>query len=126
MLRFTNTRAKGNHGEQLALDYLIKQGLKLIEQNINSRYGEIDIVMRDGAEWIFVGVRFRQSQEIGGGLESVNSNKQGKLINTAEHYIQTHHITHFEACRFDIIEISGDINNPKINWIKDAFQANQY
>jgi putative endonuclease len=126
MLRFTNTREKGNHGERLALDYMIKQGLKLVEQNINSRYGEIDIVMRDDTEWVFVEVRFRRSQEFGGGLESVNSNKQRKLINTAEHYIQTRHITHFEACRFDIIEISGDMSNPKINWIKDAFQADQY
>lgn len=125
MLRFNNTKAKGDFGEQLAVDYLVKQGLKLIEQNISSRYGEIDIVMRDDDEWVFVEVRFRQSQEFGGGLESVTRNKQLKLINTAEYYIQLHHKTHFEACRFDIIEISGSCVNPEMNWIKDAFWADQ-
>ncbi len=123
MLKFRNTRAKGNHGERLALDYLIQQGLTLVEQNINSRYGEIDILMRDGEEWVFVEVRFRKSQHFGGGLESVDRSKQRKLINTAEYYIQTHHKTHFDSCRFDMIEISGDINTPEINWIQDAFRA---
>ena len=123
MQGFENTRAKGDHGEQLALNYLVKQRLVLVEQNVNSRYGEIDIVMRDGAEWVFVEVRLRRSQAFGGGLESVTRSKQRKLINTAEHYIQKHHKTHFEDCRFDIIEISGKLEEPIINWIKDAFWA---
>ncbi len=120
---FENTRAKGNHGEQLALDYLVKRSLILVEQNVSSRYGEIDIVMRDGEEWVFVEVRLRRSQSFGGGLESVTPGKQRKLINTAEYYIQKHHKTHFEDCRFDIIEISGTLKAPIINWIKDAFWA---
>lgn len=123
MLKFLNTRAKGNYGEQLALDYLTAHGLTLVEQNINSRYGEIDMLMRDGEEWVFTEVRFRQTQHYGGGLESVNRSKQRKLINTAEHYMQTHYKTHFHSCRFDMIEISGDIDTPKINWIQDAFRG---
>ena len=123
MLKFRNTRAKGNHGEQLALDYLIGHGLTLVERNINSRYGEIDLLMRDGEEWVFVEVRFRKTQDYGGGLESVDRSKQRKLINTAEHYLQSHHKTHFDSCRFDMIEISGDINTPEFNWIQDAFRV---
>ena len=123
MKGFDNSRATGNHGEKLALDYLVKQGLIRIEQNVSSRYGEIDIIMRDDDEWVFVQVRLRQSQTFGGGLESVTRSKQRKLINTAENYIQKHHKTHFDSCRFDIIEISGKLNQPHINWIKDAFWA---
>lgn len=123
MLKFRHTRAKGNHGEQLALDYLVERGLTRVEQNISCRYGEIDILMRDGEEWVFVEVRFRASQNYGGGLESVSRSKQRKLINTAEHYMQMHHKTHFDSCRFDIIEISGDINKPEINWLQDAFRT---
>lgn len=123
MLKFRNARAKGNYAEQLALDYLIERGLILVEKNISSRYGEIDILMRDEEEWVFVEVRFRKSQHYGGGLESVDRSKQRKLINTAEHYMQSHHKTHFDSCRFDMIEISGDINTPKINWLQDAFRG---
>ena len=123
MQKFDNTRAKGTHGEQLALMYLVKGGLCLVEQNFNSRCGEIDIIMRDDDEWVFIEVRLRESLEFGGGLESVTRGKQKKLINTAEYYMQKHHNSHFESCRFDIIEISGKSNQPRINWIKDAFWA---
>jgi len=123
MLIFKNTRSKGNYGEKLALRYLIQQGLTLVEQNINSRYGEIDLIMRDSTEWAFIEVRYRRSQDHGGGLESVTHSKQRKLIRTAEYYMQRHHKYHFDSCRFDIIEISGDIQAPEINWIQDAFRA---
>ncbi len=123
MQGFENTRATGTHGEGLALRHLVNEGLRLIERNFNSRYGEIDIIMRDADEWVFVEVRLRQSPQFGGGLESVTRSKQKKLINTAEYYMQKHHNFHFESCRFDIIEISGKLNKPHINWIKDAFWA---
>ena len=120
---FDNTRAVGSHGEKIALDYLVEHGLVLVEQNVSSRYGEIDIIMRDEQEWVFVEVRLRQSQAFGGGLESVTRNKQRKLIKTAEFYMQKHHKTHFESCRFDIIEIGGPLNKPQLNWVQDAFWA---
>ena len=123
MKGFDNSRATGNHGEKLALAFLVKQGLIRVEQNFSSRYGEIDIIMRDADEWVFIEVRLRQSQTFGGGLESVTPNKQRKLINTAEYYMQKHHKNHFDSCRFDIIEISGKLAEPRINWIKDAFWA---
>mgnify|MGYP001828689734 FL=1 len=118
-----STRSRGAHGECLALDYLLTQGLQLVERNTHSPYGEIDIIMRDGEEWVFVEVRYRHTRDYGGGLESVTRSKRRKLINTAEHYMQGHHKTHFDACRFDIIELGGNMNAPDINWIKDAFQA---
>lgn len=122
-LTFRNTRAKGNCGEKLAIQHLLKQGLTLVGQNITSPYGELDALMRDGEEWVFVEVRYRKSQHFGGGLESVDTRKQKKLIKTAEHYMQTHHKTHFDACRFDIIEMSGALDAPEINWIQNAFDA---
>lgn len=122
-LTFRNTRAKGSHSEQVAVDYLIKQGLTLVEQNTHSRYGEIDIIMREGEEWVFIEVRYRKTLHFGGGLESVNHSKQQKLIKTAEIYMQKHHKIEFKTCRFDIIELSGEITKAKINWIQNAFSA---
>lgn len=120
---FSNSRDKGTYVEQLALKHLVQQGLKPVEQNISSRHGEIDLLMRDQEEWVFVEVRYRKTGNFGGGLESVNRSKCQKLIKTAEYYIQTHDKTHFEVCRFDIIEVAGDLTNPQITWFQDAFQA---
>lgn len=120
---FSNSRETGRHVEKLALRYLVRQGLKPVEQNITSRYGEIDILMRDQQEWVFVEVRFRRTRSYGGGLESVNRNKCRKLVKTAEYYMQTHDKTHFDTCRFDIIEVTGDLSNPDFGWVKDAFRA---
>ena len=122
-LTFRNTRAKGNHSEQVAVNYLIKQGLTLVEQNTHSRYGEIDIIMRAGEEWVFIEVRYRKTLHFGGGLESVNYNKQQKLIKTAELYMQKHSKIYFDSCRFDVIELSGELTKPTINWIQNAFSA---
>ncbi|MEE9446905.1 MAG: YraN family protein [Arenicellales bacterium] len=125
--KLKNTLAVGQLGEQLALKHLKQHGLKLIEKNVRSPYGEIDLIMKENDEWVFVEVRYRQSQQFGGGLESVTPAKQRKIIKTAEHYIQLHHKTHFDACRFDIIELSGKLSHPAdhadINWVKDAFQT---
>lgn len=125
-LSFRNTLCKGKHGEKLAIQYLIKQGLKLVAQNIRSPFGEIDGLMRDGEAWVFLEVRYRQSKHFGGGLESVDYRKQQKLIKTAEHYMQSKHKVRFDSCRFDIIELSGELSAPEINWIQDAFQAKSY
>ena len=121
MRSFDHSRAKGDFAEQVALDYLCSQGLTLVEQNFNCRYGEIDILMRHATEWVFVEVRYRRSQSYGGGLESVDRNKQRKLINSAEYYMQKHREIQFNSCRFDMIEISGDIEAPQFDWIQDAF-----
>ena len=125
MLGFRNTNSKGKQGEKLAIKFLKGEGLTLVGKNIRSPYGEIDALMRDGDEWVFVEVRYRNSQHFGGGLESVDQRKQRKLVKTAEHYMQSQHKTHFDSCRFDIIELRGALDRPDINWIQDAFQANQ-
>ena len=123
MVLSNNTKSTGDEAEQLTLNHLIKAGLKLVEQNARSVYGEIDIIMRDGQEWVFVEVRYRRSQHYGGGLESVSYQKQRKLIKTAQHYIQSHQSALFDSCRFDVVELSGELNAANINWIQDAFRA---
>ena len=92
-----NTKSTGDQAEKQAVQYLVKQGLKLVEQNTHCRYGEIDAIMRDGTEWVFIEVRYRQSQSFGGGLESVTARKRTKIIKTAEHYIQTHYKIRFDT-----------------------------
>ncbi len=108
---------KGEHAEQQALDFLLKQGLKLIEKNYRCKTGELDLVMADQDTLTIIEVRFRQSDKFGGALESITAKKQSRIIAATEHYIMTKSLN--SAVRFDVIAICGD---QKINWIKNAFQ----
>lgn len=115
-----DTQVLGQLAEQLAKKHLIKQGLSPVEQNYHCQYGEIDLIMKDRQYWVFTEVRYRSSDQFGGGIASVNHRKQQKLIRTAEHFIQ-HRSDAFDCCRFDVIALSGPIKQVKIDWIKDAF-----
>jgi len=114
----------GQYAEQLACDYLQQHKLKLITKNYHCRRGEIDLIMQDEEDtMIFVEVRYRKSTKFGSALESVNQQKQQKIIFTATHYLsqQSHSFSNY---RFDVVAITPTINRPEITWIKDAFQLN--
>jgi putative endonuclease len=47
---------QGAHAEFLAIHYLQQDGLKLVEQNYRRRFGEVDLIMQEGASLIFIEV----------------------------------------------------------------------
>ncbi len=106
----------GTAAEQRAAEHLAATGLRLVERNYRCRGGEIDLVMRDGAQLVFVEVRYRSGGSFGSAAESVDARKQGRLIVAAEHYLQRHRIR--PPCRFDVVGITGD---GRIEWLRDAF-----
>lgn len=109
---------KGSDAEQIALSYLQQRNLILVAQNYHCRFGEIDLVMRDGATLVFVEVRMRGSETFGGAATSITPAKQAKLLRTARHYLSQ--LNSEPPCRFDALLLSG-INGQQIEWIKDAF-----
>ena len=109
----------GGQAEKLAAAYLNRQGLKLVASNYQCRFGEIDLIMRDGKSIVFVEVRLRSNTSFGGAAMSITPSKQQRLARTAEHYLQQHGES---ACRFDAILMSKmDMEN--IEWIKNAFEV---
>ncbi len=113
------SRDIGTAMELKALNFLRKQGLELLQRNFNTRMGEIDLIMTDQDTLVFIEVRYRQNQNYGSALESVNFTKQQKLIKTAQYFLQTQ--KHYQKlhCRFDVIAFSKDNNRPE--WIRSAF-----
>lgn len=109
-----------------------QQGLSTIDRNYRSRYGEIDLIMRDKNTLVFVEVRYRKHQQFGSASASVTPTKQKKIILTAEYYLQQHRWTESYNCRFDVVSISPDTNKANeaeaflIEWIKDAFSVTSY
>ncbi len=79
---------RGARGERAAKDFLQKKGYHVVDTNVRSRWGEVDIVARQGEELVFVEVRTRRSQEFGSPEESLSARKRERLIFTAENYIQ--------------------------------------
>ena len=121
---FSIKRQIGNQAEDIALKYLIQQGLVLIEQNYLTKVGEIDIIMLDKAEQVlvFVEVRYRKNTHFGSATDSVDYAKQLKIMRTAEYYLACQQKFDEYICRFDVIGLESDLKYPKINWIKDAFE----
>ena len=117
------TQIIGKQAEDLACDYLHKQGLQLLQRNYTTRYGEIDLVMQDRDTTVFIEVRCRSRNDYVDALTSIDTNKQRKLMRAAEHYLQRQRANPMLAARFDVIAISTRGNKPEIDWIKNAFEA---
>ncbi|HEY0665469.1 MAG TPA: YraN family protein [Gallionella sp.] len=77
----------GAQAEQWAVQYLAHQGLRLVEQNYRSRFGEIDLIMRDGEVLVFVEVHMRRNAGYGGAAASIDAHKQQRIIRTAQQYL---------------------------------------
>lgn len=105
--------------EDNACDYLEQQGLKLLTRNFLCKMGEIDLIMRDKDDLVFIEVRYRQSDDYGDGVESITWHKQKKIINAANIYLNKYKISENVGCRFDVLGVSV---KQEIHWIKDAFQ----
>jgi putative endonuclease len=118
--RKTSKMTSGDRAEDLALNYLRDRKFKLEQRNFNCRYGEIDLIMWDQSYLVFIEVRYRSSNKYGGALESIDHYKQAKLRRAAEFYLVKTKRTDC-ACRFDILCINGNLNNPDYEWIANAF-----
>lgn len=116
----------GQLAEQQACDFLTQQGLQLIERNYHCRNGEIDLIMQDNQDIIFVEVRVRNNPRYGNAIESVDYRKQKKMIKTATYYLYQQKWLNKVNCRFDVIGISYTQAKAAINWIKNAFSANNF
>lgn len=109
----------GKQAEQLACDYLQRQGLTLVTRNFHCRRGEIDLIMLDGQTLVFIEVRYRRNAYHGSALESITKAKQSRIITTAQHYLMQSGSQH--NCRFDAVAITAE-QPDQIVWIRDAFQ----
>lgn len=107
----------GAQAEQLAARFLQRHGLTLVEANYRSRFGEIDLILRDGGGLVFAEVRQRSSADFGGAAASIDARKQQRLIHTAQQYLAA--LPRIPPCRFDAVLLDGAGN---IEWVKNAFE----
>ncbi|MGI9213466.1 MAG: YraN family protein [Methylococcaceae bacterium] len=119
-MSFLKEGSAGQQAEDFALDYLLAQGLVLLERNYHSRSGEIDLVMRDGSITVFVEVRYRSNPRHGSAQESVTRTKQARIIKTATYYCKEKRLQ--STTRFDVLALNSTNGRFHAQWIKDAFR----
>jgi len=112
---------RGKQFERLAGQHLKQRGLSLLATNYHTRFGEIDIIARDGDCLVFVEVRFRADVSHGSPVATVTPAKQEKIRRTALNFLQKHGLTNKMPSRFDVVGITGSLKVPSFRWIKNAF-----
>lgn len=121
MMDTYNRQEKGKQAETAACHYLQEQGLQLLAANFHCPYGEIDLIMKDKEDIVFVEVRSKTRIDYGNALESVNKHKIKKIIKAATHFLQKKKWLYKVTSRFDIIAIHPIAGKMQLDWIKNAF-----
>lgn len=113
----------GAWGEAVAAEYLRKKRYELVASGYHSRFGEIDLIVKNRKYLVFVEVKLRKSASFAHAFEYVDHRKQDKLRMTASIYL-SHNPTELQP-RFDVIEIYAPEGmmtpHPEIHHLEDAF-----
>jgi putative endonuclease len=112
----------GNQGEQKACDYLKQCGYLIIDRNVRSRFGEIDLIAMDGETLVFCEVRSRGGQALAQAAESIGVAKQRRLNRLAQAYLQKRPEFCDHECRFDAVLVQKSGGVWSVNLITDAFR----
>lgn len=122
--RCKTSKEVGQAAEDAALNYLLARRLHLIERNFRSRYGEIDLIMRDHDIVVFVEVRYRRDDRFGAGFETVSAGKQARIAKTALSFLDRRPEYQGWPLRFDVVSLCGE--NKQILWISGAFDYDEF
>jgi putative endonuclease len=92
--RFHPSNPTGNKGEDVAVDFLKRAGLRVLERNYKNKsgraLGEVDIVAEERGELVFVEVKAREAKPGKDVLpeENITAGKLRKLARIAEGYLR--------------------------------------
>lgn len=107
----TRKRKFGDFGERVAREFLERKGYVFCAQNIHSRFGEIDLLMKHRGRPVCVEVKLRTSLRFGRPEESITAQKQQKILKT------WHSIKHKKGlsgfCRIEAVSILLDVSKKK-------------
>jgi len=111
----------GDRGEKVAAAWLRRQGYKILQRNVRSRLGEIDIVASHHGVLCFVEVKTRSSDAFGGPAAAVHKAKQRQIQRVALDFAQQRGLTQAE-CRFDVVAVTlPKQGEPQVELFQGAF-----
>ncbi|MCG1035169.1 YraN family protein [Polaribacter sargassicola] len=109
----------GEKGEQLAIDFLIKNDYKILEKNYCYLKAEVDIIAQKEEVLAVVEVKTRSTDYFGNPEDFVNPKKIKLLLSAIDYYVIENDLD--VEVRFDIIAIIHQKKETKIKHLKDAF-----
>ena len=110
----------GRLGEDFCEKYYIKRGYSTVQRNYHSRYGEIDLICRNGEYLVFAEVKTRKCTTAIQPCEAVDLRKQKRIIRTAQMYLIENETD--KQPRFDVFEVwVNEGRVVKFNHIENAF-----
>jgi putative endonuclease len=115
-------RTLGAAAEDAARALLESEGLRTLARNVNYRFGELDLVMRDGETVVFVEVRYRRDDRFGGAVDSVDFRKRRRIVLAARAWLAKQRGLGDAPCRFDVVTVQGANGRLECDWIHDAFR----
>lgn len=98
----------GPTGEQDARTYLEAKGMRFVTANWRCLSGEIDLVMLDRNELVFVEVKARRGDYAGRAEEAVGRAKARKLLATGEWFVSKHPEFQDRIWRIDLLALTYD------------------
>jgi len=114
---------RGRQAETLATRYLQRNGLQLLTRNYRCKVGELDLVMMDAQVLVIVEIRYRRNSDFADPLETVTVEKQRRIVRATRHLLQGRPELRRYPLRFDVLALSGPIEQAKLDWVKCAFDS---
>ena len=116
-----NTRGIGNRYENIAADYLINNGYRIINRNYRNKRGESDIIAESPDNVLaYIEVKYRSGSQRGTPFEAVGFAKRRRISRAAPWHFTAGKYSDDKKCRFDVIGIYGD---GRIEHIENAFDV---
>jgi len=109
----------GKLGEELAAQFLLREGYEILERNWIFQKAEIDIIAKTENNIVFVEVKTRNSDYFGDPQDFVTPGKIKLLVKAANEYVILNDLD--SEARFDIIAILKNQKLEKLEHFKDAF-----
>ncbi len=117
----TNRALLGKQGESSARSYFEKHGCAIVDSNVRSRYGEIDLIVRKDKALRFIEVKLRRTIEYGIPQEAVVRRKQERIRTTALIWLRRRHLPMDSEIHFDVLAIREEEGTMRYDYIEDAF-----
>jgi len=114
----------GAEGEEIAANFLLKRGFRILERNYRTALGEIDIVAREGEALVFVEVKARSGLQFGPPQGAVDLRKQAKMSRVALAYLRHKKVDPCD-CRFDVIAVVQNSGGVEVELFRNAFELSE-
>ena len=115
----------GQASELQAEQFLVAKGYRILDRNVRTFLGELDLVAEDQGVVVFVEVKGRTTEAFGGALLAVDHRKRVKLTKLAAQYLAQRHWSDKE-CRFDVVLVQGKSSDQgRIEHLQNAFDGGE-